>query len=103
MIENENKDHPTDEDVIFLYKLNQGICSKSFGFNVAKLAGIPGEIVRQSYEYGKEFERKVESSRLLGAYIESRKESKPFPEDKLNTLCQYLYEMVLIERGQPSV
>lgn len=38
--ENEN-----DSSIIFLYKLTEGMASKSFGFNVARLAGIPNDII----------------------------------------------------------
>lgn len=95
MIENENKANPTDEDIIFLYKLKQGICSKSYGFNVAKIAGVPSDILRQSYTFGKEFELKVETSRLLGTYILNQKESQPFTSEKMKSLCKYLYEMIV--------
>ena len=33
-----------DEDVVFLYKFVPGNCEKSFGFNVARLAGLPQKV-----------------------------------------------------------
>lgn len=32
------------KDVIFLYKISEGICPKSYGMNVARLAGIPDSV-----------------------------------------------------------
>ncbi len=46
MVENENEDDPTEETVTFLYKLLDGPCPKSYGFHVAKLSGIPVEVLR---------------------------------------------------------
>lgn len=45
-----------DRDVTFLHKLTPGICEKSFGMNVARMAGIPSEIVKRATEVAKEFE-----------------------------------------------
>lgn len=33
------------EDVVFLYKLAPGICNRSYGIEVAKLAGLPSEVL----------------------------------------------------------
>ncbi|MBD3379997.1 MAG: DNA mismatch repair protein MutS [Candidatus Omnitrophica bacterium] len=38
------------EDVVFLYKLAEGSCDESFGIHVAKLAGMPAEVVTRSRE-----------------------------------------------------
>lgn len=48
----------TDEHkVIFLYKLTQGICAKSFGMNVAKMAGIPDAIIEKAAAQAEAFEQ----------------------------------------------
>lgn len=36
------------EEVTFLYKLTQGACPKSYGVNVARLAGLPESIVKRA-------------------------------------------------------
>jgi DNA mismatch repair ATPase MutS len=36
------------EEVTFLYKLTQGACPKSYGTNVAKLAGLPAAVVARA-------------------------------------------------------
>lgn len=38
----------SNENIVFLYKLVEGICEKSFAFNVAWMAGIPEEIVKNA-------------------------------------------------------
>lgn len=49
MVENENDEDPTEECVTFLYKYTQGQCPKSYGFNAAKIAGVPTDIIRRGY------------------------------------------------------
>ncbi|KAK0396739.1 hypothetical protein QR680_001834 [Steinernema hermaphroditum] len=55
MVENENKDDPTLENVTFLYTVVPGICPKSYGFYAAKLAGIPPTVVRAAYDASKQY------------------------------------------------
>ena len=55
MVENENSEDITKENVTFLYKYATGSCPKSFGFNAAKLAGIQLEIIRRAHEVNFEF------------------------------------------------
>lgn len=50
MVENEDTEDPTQETVTFLYKYNAGACPKSYGFNAAKLAGMPQPIIKRAYE-----------------------------------------------------
>ena len=49
MVENEDCDDPTQETVTFLYKYTAGACPKSYGFNAAKLAGMPHSIIKRAY------------------------------------------------------
>lgn len=44
--------------VTFLYKLVAGICAKSFGMNVAHMAGVPQEIIDKATEMAEDFEHK---------------------------------------------
>lgn len=48
----------TDNDVIFLRKLKSGGTEHSFGIHVARMAGMPKEIVHRAYEILKELEQK---------------------------------------------
>ncbi|KAI8824787.1 DNA mismatch repair protein msh6 [Fimicolochytrium jonesii] len=48
----------TDEEkreVVFLYKLTRGTCPKSYGMNVASMAGVPEGIVRRAEEVARGF------------------------------------------------
>uniref|UniRef100_J3MXB1 DNA mismatch repair protein n=1 Tax=Oryza brachyantha TaxID=4533 RepID=J3MXB1_ORYBR len=44
------------EEVTFLYKLTPGSCPKSYGVNVARLAGIPASVLRRANEKSIDFE-----------------------------------------------
>ncbi|XP_055328606.1 LOW QUALITY PROTEIN: DNA mismatch repair protein Msh6-like [Paramacrobiotus metropolitanus] len=48
LVENEDENNPTKETVTLLYKFMAGDCPKSYGFNAARLAGIPDEIVTRA-------------------------------------------------------
>lgn len=50
MVENEDNDDPTQETVTFLYKYSDGACPKSYGFNAAKLAGMPNNVIKRAHE-----------------------------------------------------
>ncbi|KAL6600784.1 hypothetical protein ACP70R_045069 [Stipagrostis hirtigluma subsp. patula] len=44
------------EEVTFLYKLTPGSCPKSYGINVARLAGIPASVLQRASEKSSAFE-----------------------------------------------
>uniref|UniRef100_A0A0E0ES22 DNA mismatch repair protein n=1 Tax=Oryza meridionalis TaxID=40149 RepID=A0A0E0ES22_9ORYZ len=44
------------EEVTFLYKLTPGSCPKSYGVNVARLAGIPASVLQRANEKSSDFE-----------------------------------------------
>ncbi|KAI7900009.1 muts domain V-domain-containing protein [Cokeromyces recurvatus] len=46
-----------NHSITFLYKLTPGICEKSFGMNVAMMAGIPMSIVERATEIAEETEK----------------------------------------------
>ncbi|KRT86172.1 hypothetical protein AMK59_2376 [Oryctes borbonicus] len=45
-----------EQGVTFLYKLEPGVCSNSYGFNVAKLAGLPDNIIQNALEIASKLE-----------------------------------------------
>jgi DNA mismatch repair protein MutS len=47
-----------DQDVTFLYKIKEGPMDKSYGINVAKLAGLPDEVLDRARELLVQFEDK---------------------------------------------
>ena len=56
MVENEDEEDPTQETIAFLYKFTKGACPKSYGFNAARLANLPEEVLQgipfvTRYEY----------------------------------------------------
>lgn len=75
MVEREDDDGATDDDptaetVTFLYKYTTGPCPKSYGFNAAKLAGMPTAIIQRAHRLSKKVEadalqRKIFSKILL--------------------------------------
>lgn len=54
----DDEDHIPEETITFLYKLSPGACPKSYGFNAARLAGIPKEITRRAHRVSKNLEKK---------------------------------------------
>lgn len=63
MVEEENTEDPTEETIVFLYKCAPGPCPKSYGFNAAKLAGIPPQIIRRAFEKSKSLETHIQAGR----------------------------------------
>ncbi|XP_064411708.1 DNA mismatch repair protein Msh6 isoform X2 [Latimeria chalumnae] len=64
MVENECED-PSQETITFLYKFIKGACPKSYGFNAARLANIPEEVIQTGHKKAKEFEKITVSLRLF--------------------------------------
>ncbi|XP_061331343.1 DNA mismatch repair protein Msh6 isoform X1 [Pezoporus flaviventris] len=64
MVENESED-PSQETITFLYKFTEGACPKSYGFNAARLADIPEEVIQKGHRKAKEFERMTMSLRVF--------------------------------------
>ncbi len=59
-----------DEKITFLYKLTEGVCPKSYGFNVAGLAGLPRDVVIVARKKAGTYEKESSRIRLLrSAYI----------------------------------
>ena len=57
---------PGEEEVTFLYEVGEGVAHRSYGLNVARLAGVPKSVLNLAAEKSKELEesvsrRKVES------------------------------------------
>jgi len=62
MVENECSDDPSQETITFLYKFVEGACPKSYGFNAARLAELPEEIIQVAK--AKAYELEVTQERL---------------------------------------
>jgi hypothetical protein len=50
-----------DGDITFLYRLAEGITTKSYGPAVAKLAGVPEAIIEKALKISEQFERETGS------------------------------------------
>ncbi|KAJ3091283.1 DNA mismatch repair protein msh6 [Quaeritorhiza haematococci] len=60
LVQNMHMSFFSDEDrreVTFLYKLVRGVCPKSYGMNVASMAGVPMEIVDHADSVAREFQK----------------------------------------------
>ncbi|KAG8584178.1 hypothetical protein GDO81_008715 [Engystomops pustulosus] len=66
MVENECED-PSQETITFLYKFIKGACPKSYGFNAARLANIPDDIIQTGHKKAQEFERNIVSVKIFRA------------------------------------
>ncbi|OPX82805.1 MAG: DNA mismatch repair protein MutS [Pelotomaculum sp. PtaB.Bin013] len=58
------------EDVVFLRKVVPGKADRSYGIHVARLAGLPGEIIRRAAEILAGLESVKESARQVAAAVE---------------------------------
>lgn len=75
----------TKDEVIFLRKIKEGPSDRSFGIQVAKLAGIPGEVISRAKEIILDLERKEREEITRRRSTRFRKEIEPnqiplFPE-----------------------
>lgn len=60
MVESEGaSSDPTEETVTFLYKYSSGSCPKSYGFNAAKLAGMPLVVIKRAHQVKNDFSTKI--------------------------------------------
>ncbi|KAL6450564.1 MSH3 DNA mismatch repair protein MSH3 [Candida maltosa Xu316] len=75
-------------EIIFLYNLCKGVVNNSYGLNVAKLAGIPKEIISNAYKLSEELKLEVESNDCLKLIEVIRKVLKN--ELSIDTLYKYL-------------
>lgn len=67
MVETEEEDNVSQETVTFLYKLSEGACPKSYGFNAARLAGVPGVITKRAHEIATRMEKETKNKRFFRA------------------------------------
>ncbi len=54
-----------EESITFLYKFTEGACPKSYGFNVAQLAGLPSSVISLARRKAAEYESEAHHVRLL--------------------------------------
>lgn len=54
------------QKILFLYKLREGICPRSYGLNVARLAGISGQKLEIAQQISEEIEQKYKEIKIMG-------------------------------------
>ncbi|RKP38593.1 muts domain V-domain-containing protein [Dimargaris cristalligena] len=73
---------PAHRDVTFLYKLVPGVCPKSYGMNVAGMAGIPRSVVDRAETVAEQFEA---SQKLNALTSQPMGAIPPLPSDQSST------------------
>ncbi|XP_072027536.1 DNA mismatch repair protein Msh6-like [Amphiura filiformis] len=65
MVENENEEDPSQETITFLYKFVGGACPKSYGFNAARLADIPDDVIVVARKKARQFEESADRLKMF--------------------------------------
>ncbi|CAF0830983.1 unnamed protein product [Brachionus calyciflorus] len=65
-----------DQSITFLYKFGQGACPKSHGFNAARLADVPEEIIKLGSTKSVEFENFTKKIQLLKKLMHLKKKEE---------------------------
>ena len=67
----EDAESDDNSTIVFLYTVAEGPCSKSHGFNAARLAGLPSKLIKKGQEVANKFEEEqkmlLEFSQILKA------------------------------------
>ncbi|XP_017019543.1 probable DNA mismatch repair protein Msh6 [Drosophila kikkawai] len=93
MVENEDNADPTQETVTFLYKYTAGACPKSYGFNAAKLAGMPHGIIKRAYELSKKVEAIALQRKITAKIVAAAAGKEEAKKEKLNVLKDLLQQL----------
>ncbi|EDV40894.1 uncharacterized protein Dana_GF10737 [Drosophila ananassae] len=93
MVENEDNEDPTQETVTFLYKYTAGACPKSYGFNAAKLAGMPQGIIKRAYELSKKVEAIALQRKITAKIVAAAGGKESSKTEKLNVLKDLLQQL----------
>jgi len=71
----------SDNKIIFLYKLEEGGIDKSYGIEVAKLAGLPQEVIDKSNDILEDLEKNVIDKNIENALRDTKKN---IPESQMD-------------------
>nr|XP_020510207.1 DNA mismatch repair protein Msh6 isoform X1 [Labrus bergylta] len=91
MVENECED-PSQETITFLYKFISGACPKSYGFNAARLANLPEEVIQSGHRKAREFEKSTLSLRLFKKLCQFSEDATP-GNTHFSSLVQMLHSV----------
>ena len=71
-----------EKSIVFLYTVSSGPCSKSHGFNAARLAGLPAAIIDRALKVAEQFEQEqnnlLELAQIINAHWKKNKLSEYF-------------------------
>lgn len=75
-MENEDEEDVKQECVTFMYKLAKGSCPKSYGFNAARLAGLPQNIITRAHEVARNLERVAKHRQIICRLVNADKSER---------------------------
>ena len=75
-----------NNEIIFLYKIVQGEANKSYGLEVAKLAGLPDDLIFKASEILNSFEQKINSKNVKALNHKNKENSEVLLESYVNNL-----------------
>jgi len=70
----DQSDENDDTKITFLYTLGEGSCPRSFGINVARLAGLPDEVLQKAKNISTSFEETLNGGSKPGNVVLTRSE-----------------------------
>jgi len=90
------------DDVIFLHKIIPGFSDRSYGIHVAKLAGLPKELISRAKQILKELESQshTESDKLLVAELDNNNQLDFFSTQKSHPIQSEL-ELIDVDNIKP--
>ncbi|KAL5983573.1 DNA mismatch repair protein msh6 [Asimina triloba] len=84
------------EEVTFLYKLTPGACPKSYGVNVARLAGLPESVLLKASAKSSEFEA------AYGRNGQQSKHERPLSEDAPMVIQDVLHAVIASDYSEST-
>lgn len=65
--DNDDDNTPSERknNITFLYTLGDGACPKSFGVNVARLAGLPDDVLQRAKRVSSQFEAEMNGEDIM--------------------------------------
>ncbi|KAF1891797.1 hypothetical protein Lal_00031606 [Lupinus albus] len=79
------------DEVTFLYRLTPGACPKSYGINVARLAGLPISVLKKAAAKSREFEAMYGNCRTVSSEANSSEQNL---FDEMTAILQQLFDVV---------
>ncbi|KAA3458880.1 DNA mismatch repair protein MSH6 isoform X2 [Gossypium australe] len=80
------------EEVTFLYRLTPGACPKSYGVNVARIAGLPDSVLQTAASKSREFEA------VYGKHRSKGSEDKLPMQSSLDGMVVFIRELISLTR-----